>query len=163
MKKEVMKFQPTDKKDLFSQADLPRYIENTQVTFCLQQREAEASSGSFSENKHSNFNRLALKLKKLVAEQGKIFYKRNTFLLIWLLLIFLLRRVFSWLTAELTCHLVAVSPSPSSRGQRCLPAPSAPSVQSMPGSARSLQWDSGSHKLPTGSQLLGRVKDHLFI
>lgn len=66
MKKEEMKFQPTDKKDLFSQADLPRYIENTQVTFCLQQREAEASSGSFSEDEHNIFNRSGLKLKKSV-------------------------------------------------------------------------------------------------
>lgn len=81
MKKEVMKFQPTDKKDLFSQADLPRYI-NTQVTFCLQPREAEASSGSFSENKHNIFNGLAPKLNKLVAEQGKTFCKRNTLLVI---------------------------------------------------------------------------------
>lgn len=75
-----MKFQPTDKKDLFSQADLPRYIEKTQVTFYLQQMEAETSSASFSENKQNLFNRSSLKLKKLVAEQGEIFYKRNTLL-----------------------------------------------------------------------------------
>lgn len=147
---------PNDKKDLFTQADLPRYIESTQVTFCLQQKKAEASSRSFSENKHNILNSLGLKLKKKkVAEQEKTFYERNSLLVIWLVLMFLLRRAFSWLSAELTCHLSAVSPSPSSRGQSCLPAPCAPSEQSGSGSARSAQWDSGWHKLPTGSQLLG--------
>lgn len=126
-------------------------------------KEGRSIIQQFFWNEHNISNRQALELKKLIAEQGKIFYKRNTLLLIWLLLVFLLRRAFSWLTAELTCHLVAVSPSPSSRGQSCLPAPSAPSAQSAPGCARSVQWDSGSHKLPTGSQLVGRVKDHLFI